>query len=440
MRNHIRGSLHSREPFLTRSSMFTATISEKPTLHEVRDQLHAAADYLIGLERVDHETRDATWIQDTRSAVDFIHRFDPVAQAMETGHSGLQQGGGPVGATALLGNYERRSAGDILTNLDEYKTFAESRQASATFREFEIPGSLLVDNHEVRTLVDSGTAGGTGTGDAGMWRDVGTPLPPRGIRQTRIFIRDFVTVQGTTLASVPYIRELNAAGNNEVGASGVAEGVAKPEVTMDFEQDNADVRKIAAWIPATEEIIDDAPTLRGYIDTRLAYMLALREEMEILSGPGGAVRLKGILQFTGLQTQAFSVDVASTLGLAIGKVENVDGDADGIVMNPIKYWTMITTRSANQFDNGFGTGAPFGTPVAGVWGLPVVRTRVLTLNKAIVGAWRLGATVFDRMRTTIKVGNQHSTYFIENKVAILAEERLGLAVHRADFFVDTDLV
>ena len=66
----------------------------------------------------------------------------------------------------------------------------------------------------------------------------------------------------------------------------MAEGVAKPEVVMQFVSDDAPVRKIAAWIPITTEIADDAPTLRGYIDTRLAYMLALREELEILSGNG----------------------------------------------------------------------------------------------------------------------------------------------------------
>lgn len=419
--------------------MYSPTLSEKPGLSEVRDNLMGAGEYLVGLQTVEHEKRDANWLRDVRSATDFIHGWDPIATALEQGHRSLPDGGGPAGATALLGNSERRSAGELLTMDAKYLKFAEQRVANATFAEVQLNGSLLVDNHEVRTLMDSGTSNTPGSGDAGMWRAVGTPLAPRGIRQTRLFIRDVLTVQGTTLATVPYIRELAPAGANEYGASGVAEGAAKPEVTMDFEQDNADVRKIAAWIPATEEIISDAPTLRGYIDTRLSYILALREELEILNGPGGAVRLKGILQFTGLQTQAAGADVPITLGTAIGLIENVDGDADGIVMNPIKYWTMLTTRNANQFDNGFGTGAPFGSPANQIWGLPVVRTRVMATNKAIVGAWRLGATLFDRMQTTIKVGNQHSTYFVENKVAILAEERVALAVHRPDFFVDVSL-
>jgi HK97 family phage major capsid protein len=251
----------------------------------------------------------------------------------------------------------------------------------------------------------------------------------------RTFIRDVIAVQGTGLSSVPYIREWDPTAY-ELGASAVEEAGTKPEVDLAFEQDDAPVRKIAAWIPATTEILDDAPTLRGYIDTRLAYMLALREERDIINGDGNQGRIKGILQFTGLQTQG-GTDVPVAIANAIGKVENVEGEADGIAMNPLKYWGAIATRSATAFDGAGDAGnAPFDAPSGTLWGLPVVRTRSLAETKAIVGSWRLGATLFDRMRTTIRVGNQHSTYFVENKVAILAEERVALAVHRPDFFVN----
>ena len=228
----------------------------------------------------------------------------------------------------------------------------------------------------------------------------------------------------------------------EYSASAVAENTAKPEVALDWSQDDAAVRKIAAWVPVTTEIIDDAPTLQGYIDARLAYMLAVREEWEVLNGSGSAPHLKGILQYADLQLQAFSVDMISTLGLAIGKIESVDGEADGIAMNPVNYWSMVTTRSANQFD-GTGTAGP-GLPFTnvgalGAWGLPVIRTRAVSAGSAIVGAWGLGATLFDRMQTTIRIGNQHSDFFTNNKVAVLAEERVALAVHRPDFFVSAAL-
>ena len=413
--------------------MFKSTLTEKATATEIRQSLLAAGEYLAGLQAVPRESRDSNWAADVRSATDHVHGYDPVLMAYERGYGAPGQGAGPAGATALIGNEGRQSAGRLVTTDRRYNEFAEKRAAGATFLELDLRGSLLVDNHEVRAQLDSDAA------DGGVFRPVGSAVdvPPR-IRQARLFVRDVISTQSTSLASVPYIRELNAV-TNELGASSVAEAATKPEVTMQFEQDDAQVRKIAAWIPATEEIIDDAPTLRGYIDTRLAYMLALREEFELLNGSGIGPRIKGILQFSGLQTQSFSTDVPITIGLAIGKIENVDGEADGIAMNPIKYWTMKTTRNANQFDDGFGVGAPTNGPGNTLWGLPVIRSRVLTLNQCVVGSWRLGATLFDRLQTTIRVGNQHSTYFTENRVAILAEERVALAVHRPDFFCDTTL-
>jgi hypothetical protein len=70
------------------------------------------------------------------------------------------------------------------------------------------------------------------------------------------------------------------------------------------------------------------------------------------------------------------------------------------------------------------------------WGLTELRTRGLASGKALVGDGS-GAQVFERRGVTIRVGNQHSDWFVSNKIAILAEERLALAVYRPDLFVDT---
>ena len=84
---------------------------------------------------------------------------------------------------------------------------------------------------------------------------------------------------------------------------------------------------------------------------------------------------------------------------------------------------------------GSAGGAPFNVPTGTIWGLPVVRTRALAAGHAIVGSWRLGATLFEREGVMIRVADQHASLFISNTVVILAEERVGLAVHRPDFFV-----
>jgi len=416
--------------------MFTPVLpdAEKITAPVLREQLKAAADYMGGLQKVDAEKRDASWSADIKSAIDFIHQADPQLTAIERSLP-VDPADGPTG-NQRLANPDFRSLGEQFTDREEYRNAGSEGWGASRALELELRGSLFNSNHQFR--IDSTVPGG-----GAFLPQAPNPLAPR-VRQMRLFLRDVISVSATGLSTVPYIREVNPA-STEFGASAVLEGTPKPEVTMDWDLDEAPARKLAAWVQVTSEVIDDAPTLRGYIDGRLAYLLSVREEYEILAGNGTAPHLKGIYQYagSGLQTHT-GADHMAALGYAIGLVENVDGEADGIAMNPLDYWGMITTRQAQSFD-GSGTagagnnGAPFVPGPQAVWGMPVIRSRAIASGKALVGSWGLGATLFDRMDTRIVVGNQHSDYFVNNKVAILAEERVALAVHRPDFFVDVTL-
>lgn len=423
---------------------FDLKIKPESTLAEVRTAAGDAARYAMELRATPADKRGDTWADDVRSAVDAINFLDPLEKALtlearaqaekdaeqraadeqeRREKAGLR---GPA-SFAADGEQRARTPGAEFTLHEEYADWA-----SAGAR-----GLLSV---EVRTLLTSGDSDDVGSG-SGVFRPVGTPtLRPGTERRQRLFVRDLISVQPTGLSSVPYIRELNAAAN-EGGATTVSEGSAKPEVTMQFEQHDAPIRKIAAWIPATTEILADAPTLRGYIDNRLAYMILLREEAQVLSGNGTAPNLRGITETTGTQTEAaVAGDVPATFANAFGKIENVDGDPDGVAMNPLDFWGAIGTRHSTQFDNGFGGNQPASVEIGSLtWGERVVRTRALSQTAAIAGSWFLGATLFVREGVTIRVGDQHSDYFVNNKVAILGEERVGLAVHRPDFFVEVTL-
>lgn len=402
--------------------MFKPVLPDRPTAAHYREQLMAAGEYLHGLRSVAESDRNDSWKADVASVTSFIREADPILTALE--RSAPPANHGPLGALQPS-NPGGESFGALFTEADQFRNAGPVGWGASRNVEMEMRGSLFSHNPQFR--VDSGASSG-----GPFLPQAPNPIGPR-VRQMRLFIRDVLDVAETGLASVPYIRETNPAAS-EYGASAVAEGNAKPEQTMAWSLDEAPVRKIAAWVTVTSEIIDDAPTLRSYIDGRLAYLLAVREEANVLNGDGNAPNLKGILQYSDLQTASGS-DEPVVLGTAIGKIEAVDGDPDGIVMNPTDYWTMITTRNANQFD-GAGTGSlPYTNAPGGVWGLPVIRSRAVAAGTGIVGSWRLGATLFDRMQTRIVVGNQHSDYFVNNKIAVLAEERVALAVHRPDFFV-----
>jgi hypothetical protein len=74
-----------------------------------------------------------------------------------------------------------------------------------------------------------------------------------------------------------------------------------------------------------------------------------------------------------------------------------------------------------------------------IYGMTPIRTRSTESGKALVGSFRLGCTLFDRQQTVIKVGDQHSDWLVLNKLVVLAEERVGLANHRPDLFVECTL-
>jgi HK97 family phage major capsid protein len=406
---------------------FAPTIAPEADLNEVRSHLTDAARYVIEQRNRPAEERDTDDARaDLRSAVDFINTFDPIERALAAGERAERaaaeaearargQVRGP-GAAFSEGDREARSPGQQIIEHEDYRGW----QGEAAVRSFP--------TIEVRNLLSSVS------GDGGVFRPVGTPeLNVPTLQRRRFWLRDALTVQTTGLSSVPYVREIDP-DETEFGASAVAEASAKPEVTQTFEQYDAPARKIAGWIRATDEILMDAPTLQGYIDSRLSYMIMVREEQQVIAGTGNAPELEGINVVTGTQTQATPTgDYPAIIGRAIGKVENVDGEANGVATNPLDYWLATTSRYSTAFDNSGNGGAP--AVVGGVtWGLPAIRTRALAAGSAIVGDWR-SATLFDRMQTVIRTADQHDDLFIKNQVVILAEERVALAIHRPALFV-----
>jgi HK97 family phage major capsid protein len=413
---------------------FAPTITENTGLPEVRDHLQAAAQYAIELRRRPADQRGDGYSEDLRSALDFINQFDAIERALTASQRAADdQRIAAIEQTMRAGARSfgietpedlaraRMSIGAQVVAADGYEDWASTRS-----------GTFVT---ETRALISEYT----GTTGADTWLPVATPtLHAASTQRRRAFVRDLVAPGTTGLSGVPYIQEVDAVAL-EGGASAVAEGSAKPEVDMKWIPADAPVRKIAAWVPVTDEIMTDAPTLRSYIDARLEYMLMIREEQLQISGTGTAPQLKGILAYADRQTQgAVAGDLPATVAAAIGKVENVDGDADGLVLNPVTFWTAVAKRHSDQFDHGFGGGAP-GAVNNITWGLTSVRTRAMAAAQGIVGAFRYGAQVFDRSGLVVRVSDQHEDYFVNNKQVILMERREAFAVWRPNLFVDTTL-
>jgi len=405
---------------------FAPQIAKDADLKQVRGHLSDAATYLLELRSRPADKRGDGYTEDVRSAVDFIHEFSAIEDAQTRAARPVETAGdarGGRGNGADLGNGpERRSLGQQVVETEGFEDWQSSGRRGAF-------------NTETRTLIGGFTTGAYDT-NSDAWLPVNSrELHTPSLQRRRPFLRDLLGVQATGLASFAYMQETTAS-TYETGADMTSEGSAKAEVVMLFTPADAPARKISAWIPVTDEMLSDAPTLRGYIDARLEYMLMIREEAQVYNGNGTAPQLQGLKGVTGVQTQAeVSGDFPGTIAAAIGKVENVDGDADGVACNPVNFWTAVAKRHSTQMDNSGGGMAP-AQLASLTFGLPCVRTRALSSTQAMVGSWALGATIFERQGTTIKVGDQHSDNFTKNILVILAERRVALPIWRPDFFVD----
>lgn len=243
-------------------------------------------------------------------------------------------------------------------------------------------------------------------------------------------VRDMLPIIPTASNLIEYARE---ASYTNAAASQAGENVAKAESTITFSLSSSPVQTIAHFIPASRQVLSDAPMLAGYVDTRLAYGLKLEEERQLLNGSGVGSDLSGLVTqaaaYTGAQIGDTDIDTLLRSMLQVSLTNNVP---TGFVLHP-NDWAAIQLLKDTQGRYIFGN--PVDTSAPRIWGMPVVATQSMTAGQFLTGAFAQGATIFDREQATVRVAEQHSDFFVRNMVAILAEERIALVVFRPDAFV-----
>ena len=250
----------------------------------------------------------------------------------------------------------------------------------------------------------------------------------------RPFVTDLVnTGTLTNVNAVTYLVEGPAEGDFAM----VPEGGAKPQIHFGPPTTRTDgIRKIAAFMKFTDEMLEDWGFLVSEINNRALYMLAMKEEAQILNGDGTGQNLLGLLNRSGIQleTSTAKSDNFDALYRAIMKVVNVTGiSADGMVMNPADYEVLRLAKDGNgQYlgggpflgaygnQNGFSMQPP-------VWGLPVVVTPAIKKGQALVAAFKQGKTLWRKGGVRVESTNSDVDDFTNNLVTVRIEERIGLA-------------
>jgi HK97 family phage major capsid protein len=247
--------------------------------------------------------------------------------------------------------------------------------------------------------------------------------------QRPIQVLDVLPSTTTGAAAVTYMEETTFTN----AAAEAAEGGTYAESALALTEQTSPVRKIATFLPVTDEQLEDVSQVQGYINNRLPFMLRQRLDSQVTQGNGTAPNLRGITAVAGIQTQAKGTDpVPDAIYKAMTKIR-VTGRANpsAVLIHPTDWQNVRLLRTA---DGLYIWGNPSESGVDRIWGLPVVQADSLTLGTALTGDF---ATYFElafRRGIEVKVSDSHGTFFIEGKQAIRADVRVAAVTYRPTAF------
>ena len=229
----------------------------------------------------------------------------------------------------------------------------------------------------------------------------------------------------------------------------VAEAGQKPQLHPADPTARTDAaKKIAGWWDTSDEMIEDLDFWVSEINNRGLYLLSMVEESQLISGDGTGSNILGLLNRSGIQTEAQAAtgdNPQDAIFRAITKVQTATGlSADAIIMNPADYQSLRLSRDGNGqyygggfFEGQYGTGLEWEPPV---WGKATVVSSAVPAKTVVVGALKAAATVYRKGGVRVESTNSDAGKFTKDIVTTRIEERIALAVRVPSAVVKVTLV
>lgn len=351
--------------------------------------------------------------KDSKAGIaDAVAKADAAAQKVQALADRLADAEQKIVGQILKGKAEAKSIGAFITESNEFKAFssgAQSRMRIDVTQGFR-PQANTITGQSGSPASNSDT--------------VVAPNRLAGIiggafRALRV--RDVIPAGSTTSNLIEFTREL--AYTND--AAETAEGATRPESDVTFELASSPVVTIAHWIKLSKQVLADAPALAAYIDNRLRYGVEVRIDSQLINGLGTSQEIKGLSHADNMTdfTPTSGDTAIDSVSKAKQQLAVADYAADAVIMNT-QDWGAI--ERLKDGDDKYLVGNPFGVIVPTLWGLPVVVTNSITQGKFIVGAFNVGAMVFNREGVTVEMSRDGSD-FTKGLVTVQAEARLALA-------------
>ncbi len=244
-------------------------------------------------------------------------------------------------------------------------------------------------------------------------------------------IRSLMSVGTTNSNLIRFPRETGGEG----GAAMVAEAGTKPQIDKDIATVDRAIRKLAAYARVPEEMMDDIEFLQSYLSTRMIDDLKDLEDTQLLTGDNTGNNIEGLVTAGVTYVDAFTLASATEFDLlrfAVQQIAVKHYRATGILLHPTRLAKMsILKDTQNRYllDSIYtGIGPNIG-------GIPIIENTAIAEDSFLVGDFRRGAQLWDRMSANIRFYDQDQDNAIKNMITIVVEERICNTIYRPNAFV-----
>lgn len=377
------------------------------TTQEMKSQIEAKmAELKEKLDAIETQKKDIKDLQDWKVTKDEADKKNQ--EALDK----LIAKDGQPGAKAQTKDFNTMLAEGIKENADKITNLKKGNKV-----EFEM-----------KSVADMGFSTHFSTADASVTqvRSGIIPYPSR-----KLHIRQLFNIGGMGTSNYAYVKE----SGGEEGPETVAENSAKNQFDIDLTEASVPAEYIAGYIVISRKMLDDVQGMTTFLQGRLLEKLLRVEDDQLLNGDGTSPNLSGIND-TGNFTAASTSETndANQLIDAIAQLEDLDREANGILLHPQDYWNLAKTTNLNQSQ--VVTIAEDG--VLRIGGVPVFRSTACAEDQYIVGDWTMGADLLVREAPKVEFFYEDSTNVRSNKVTVRVEERVALAIYGNDYFIVGD--
>ena len=195
------------------------------------------------------------------------------------------------------------------------------------------------------------------------------------------------------------------------------------------------VAEVAHLIDAHKNILSDDARLKSFINSRLTEGVKFAEDFDLLHSVGdgqkltGLFNVPGVQQYTGVAKDKYSVQMRR----AITKSLLAEYEPSGVVLSP-SMWEQVEVEEDSTGAFRVAVQVAVGA-VKQVWRIPVVETTAMPDGQYLLGAFGMGAQLYDRENVSVTVSSENSDNFERGVITFRADERLALECPRPESFV-----